>query len=160
MKLTKLKEWIKSRDNNEEWVEGAGIGIVSVKALAAATAARNDPKNKYIPVPNEPALTNAPCPICQEKFETSWNDEAQDFVWMDAIRVGARVYHASCHAEVKKDGSNTPSYQPAEVKKEGGNTPVYRHAYLTEVKREITPIRRLTTPDSVLGKRKAEVGSF
>lgn len=158
MRLTKFKEWIKSRDNNEG-VEGAGIGIESVKALAAATAAKNDPKNKYIPVPNEPALTNAPCPICQEKFETSWNDEAQDFVWMDAIRVGARVYHASCHAEVKKDGGNTPIYQPAEAKKEGGNTPVYRHAP-TEVKREVTPMRRLSTPDSVLGKRKAEVGSF
>ena len=27
---------------------------------------------------------------------------------MDAIKVGARVYHASCHAEVKKEGANTP----------------------------------------------------
>ena len=37
-----------------------------------------------------------------------WNDEAQDFVWMDAIKIGNRVYHASCHAEVKKDGESTP----------------------------------------------------
>ena len=26
---------------------------------------------------------------------------------MDAIKIGARVYHASCHAEVKKEGGNT-----------------------------------------------------
>ncbi len=57
----------------------------------------------------------------------SWNDEAQDFVWMDAVKIGARVYHASCHAEVQKDGGSTPL--------------------------------RTSTPDSVLGKRKAGVSS-
>ena len=37
-----------------------------------------------------------------------WNDEAQDFVWMDAMRIGNRIYHASCHSEVKKEGGTTP----------------------------------------------------
>jgi len=27
---------------------------------------------------------------------------------MDAVRIGVRVYHASCHSEVKKDGGSTP----------------------------------------------------
>ena len=27
---------------------------------------------------------------------------------MDAVKIGARVYHASCHSEVKKEGGNTP----------------------------------------------------
>lgn len=44
------------------------------------------------------------CPICQEKFEMKWLDDAQEFVWMDAIKIGNRIYHASCHAEAKKDG--------------------------------------------------------
>lgn len=42
---------------------------------------------------------------------------------MDAIKLGARVYHASCHSEIKKAGGNTPM--------------------------------RTSTPESVLGKRKA-----
>ena len=46
---------------------------------------------------------------------------------MDAVKLGGRVYHASCHAEVKKEGGNTPL--------------------------------RTGTPDSVLGKRKAGVGT-
>lgn len=33
-----------------------------------------------------------------------WLDDAQEFVWMDAVKIGARIYHASCHAEAKKDG--------------------------------------------------------
>lgn len=28
-----------------------------------------------------------------------WLDEAQEWVWMDAVRVGGRVFHASCHRE-------------------------------------------------------------
>jgi len=51
----------------------------------------------------------------------------QDWIWQDAAKVGNRVYHASCYAEVTKDG-------PA---------------------RASTP-QRTGTPDSVLGKRKAE----
>ena len=96
--------------------------------LAAAAAAKNDPKNQFIPVPSDTALANAPCPICQEKFDTSWHNESQDFVWMDAIKIGSRVYHASCHAELKQDGTNTP-------------------------------LGRTSTPDTILGKRKAEVSA-
>lgn len=28
-----------------------------------------------------------------------WLDEAQEWVWTDALRVGGRVFHASCHRE-------------------------------------------------------------
>ncbi|KAL8829495.1 MAG: hypothetical protein Q9170_006142 [Blastenia crenularia] len=100
-------DWIKSRDDVDEDPE-ASNGAESAQAKAAAEAAKNDPKNKSIPVPSDPALSSAPCPICQEKFEPSWDDETQDFVWRDAMMIGSRVYHASCHAEIKKDGANTP----------------------------------------------------
>ena len=95
--------------------------------MGTELAAKNDPKSKFIPVPNDAILSSAPCPICQEKFETSWNDDTQDFVWRDAVKIGNRIYHASCHEEMKKDGGNTP---------------------------------RTSTPDSVLGKRKAIVSAL
>ncbi|KAL9588227.1 MAG: hypothetical protein Q9203_002957 [Teloschistes exilis] len=100
-------EWIRSRDNIDEDAEAGNDGE-SGQAKAAAEAVKNDPKHKRVPVPSDPALSNAPCPICQEKFEPSWDDESQDFVWRDAIQIGSRVYHASCHAEVRKDGASTP----------------------------------------------------
>ena len=100
---------------------GAGGGTGASKAGSA------DPKSKYIPVPSDPTLANLPCPICQEKFDTVWSDEAQDFVWMDAVKIGGRVYHATCHSEVKRDGGSTP-----------------------------LGAGRVGTPDSVLGKRKAD----
>lgn len=38
-----------------------------------------------------------------------WLDE--EFVWMDAVEIGGRIYHASCHAEARKSyqrGTGTP----------------------------------------------------
>ena len=77
-------------------------------------------------MPTDSALANIPCPICQEKFETSWNEKEQDFVWMDAKAVKGRIYHVSCYDALEKDGANASA-------------------------------ARTATPDSVLGKRKAEV---
>lgn len=120
--LTMTQEWIKSRDNPED-APLVGISSAANKAASAASLAAADPKNKHIPVPSDSTLRNQPCPICQEKFETTWNEESEMFVWRDAIQIGSRVYHASCHSEVKKDGGSTPG--------------------------------RTSTPDSILGKRKA-----
>ena len=53
-------------------------------------------------MPSNAAFAHAPCPICQEKFEPKWLVEANDFVWMDAMQVGAKVYHASCWTEYIK----------------------------------------------------------
>ncbi|AEO71693.1 uncharacterized protein THITE_2171686 [Thermothielavioides terrestris NRRL 8126] len=34
-----------------------------------------------------------------------WLDEAQEWVWTDAVRVGGRVFHASCHREAAGVGA-------------------------------------------------------
>ena len=39
-----------------------------------------------------------------------WLDDAQEFVWMDAIKIGNRIYHASCHAEARM-GVTAPAEQ-------------------------------------------------
>ena len=75
---------------------GGGGGGAASSAGGAAAAARGVP---YLPVPDDSSRVNTACPICQEKFEMSWLDEAQEWVWTDAVNVGGRVYHASCHRE-------------------------------------------------------------
>lgn len=101
------QEWIRARDN-EESTDGTADRGKDPKGLMAAAALKIDPKTKFIPVPSDNALASLPCPICQEKFDPSWNDEAQDFVWMDAEKIGSKVYHASCYSELQKDEAITP----------------------------------------------------
>lgn len=125
------QDWIKSRDFDDD--SGvAGTGASGTGALDEEEAAKKQPQKQWIRAPNDVTLRNAPCPICQEKFESTWSEDVQDWIWQDALKVGNRVYHASCYAEVTKDG-------PAA--------------------RAGTPLARTGTPDSVLGKRKAEVSS-
>ncbi|KAI5862352.1 hypothetical protein GGS23DRAFT_610526 [Durotheca rogersii] len=114
-------DWIKSREVlDKDYVPSSG----DPDAVSGGSSSKA-PKLQYIPVPDDPRSTSAVCPICQEKFSTMWLDEAQEFVWQDAFKVGERVYHVSCHKEATKDG---------------GNTPVYVRS----------------TPEPILGKRKAE----
>lgn len=47
------------------------------------------------------ALADQPCPICKEKFHSEWDEEKEDWVWKNAIKVGGRIYHASCFAETR-----------------------------------------------------------
>ncbi|KAL7623854.1 mRNA 3' end processing factor [Parahypoxylon ruwenzoriense] len=99
-------DWIKSREIiDKDYVAPSG----DTDAVSGSSASKA-PKLQYIPVPDDPRSTSAVCPICQEKFSTVWLDDAQEFVWPDAIKVGERVYHATCHKEATKDGGNTPMY--------------------------------------------------
>ncbi len=98
-------------------------------------------QEQWIPAPTDPGLVNAPCPICQERFETVWHDEAQEWVWMDAVRIKGRVYHSSCYEEASREG------------KARMGTPVTGGGTVAGARGS-----RTATPDSaVLGKRKAEV---
>lgn len=98
-------DWINTRETiDKEHVARTGEHAVEGGATKKA------PKAEYIPVPDDPVLAASVCPICQDKFETRWLDDAQEFVWADALQVGDRVYHASCHREAFKDGGATPMY--------------------------------------------------
>lgn len=126
-----LQDWIHWReptDDDPSSTSPTSDPLAAYKAATAREIAKNDPKNKHVLVPNNPTLLNAPCPICQEKFETAYKEDTGEWVWEDAIRLGNRIYHASCHTEVKAEDNGRR-----------------------------TPLSRTATPDSVLGKRKAMV---
>ena len=114
--------------SEKDWIDYREVDETTPATDAANTNSVAKPKkqakDRYVLVPQDTALQHAPCPICQEKFETQWNVDANDFVWMDALLVGGKIYHATCFEEYSK-GAGIP--MPS-------------------------------TPDSVLGKRKADPG--
>lgn len=75
---------------------------------ASKQAAEADKGPQYMAVPEPGSGVNTVCPICQERFENKWLDTAQEWVWLDAVLVGGRAYHASCHAEATMDREGTP----------------------------------------------------
>ncbi|EFE44121.1 hypothetical protein TRV_01081 [Trichophyton verrucosum HKI 0517] len=126
-------DWIKFREFEDD-IGADDASVAARKSNNEDASGKKAEQQRWIHAPNDATLRNTPCPICQENFESTWFEEAQDWIWRDAIKVGNRIYHASCYAEVTKDGST------------GANADISRG--------------RTSTPDSVLGKRKAEVSIF
>ena len=128
------REWISSKEyvdgTGPEESGGDGSGILS------PSSAGKSKMPEFVRAPNDPHLKSLPCPIDLEPFVSFWSDELQEFIWTDAIQVGDRIYHASCYRQAMADRAKAAT--PVGV---GGSV-------------------RVGTPDSVLGKRKAEVCGF
>lgn len=138
------REWIKSREFEDDEGPAEENGDGSRLSPSAGGANVKAKKEAFVRVPNNAKLRSEPCPICQEKFESTWSEELQDFIWRDAIEVGNRVYHASCFHEATRDRENL-------------STPMAAAAatLTTSATNDPTSTTTTTTPDSVLGKRKA-----
>lgn len=92
------REWIEHREIDECSPHNAS----DPSSTSGAVKPKKQAKDRYVSVPQDVALQQAPCPICQERFDTVWSVEANDFVWMDALSVGGKVYHATCFEEYSK----------------------------------------------------------
>ncbi|EPE08783.1 mrna cleavage factor complex component pcf11 [Ophiostoma piceae UAMH 11346] len=169
-------DWVQSRETADS--DGSGhagdghgsgaSGVAGGRATGGSGAAAGSgngaagAKLQWIPVPTGNTSTNQICPICQEKFELKWLDEAQEWVWIDAIKVGPRVYHASCHAEATRSGNNreTPAAaaMSAMMSGGGGHLPGVSVPIPTgpAADRNRYQSHGRNTPEPVLGKRKAE----
>jgi pre-mRNA cleavage complex 2 protein Pcf11 len=128
------REWISSK----EYVDGTGPeeGSGDGSGLLSPSSAGKSKMPEFVRAPNDPHLKSLPCPIDLEPFVSFWSDELQEFIWTDAIQVGDRIYHASCYRQAMADRAKAATPVGA-----GGSV-------------------RVSTPDSVLGKRKAEVCGF
>ncbi|EDN96666.1 hypothetical protein SS1G_01592 [Sclerotinia sclerotiorum 1980 UF-70] len=122
-------DWIKSREPEDDLVNDTLDNTHSVASSSSAANAK--PKLQYLAVPDDPALAGSVCPICQEKFEMKWLDDAQEFVWMDATKVGDRIYHGSCYAEATKD-RGTPDPTILGKRKAEDQEPILRTRIKTE----------------------------
>jgi pre-mRNA cleavage complex 2 protein Pcf11 len=64
-------------------------------------------------------LADQLCPICKEKFDSEWDEDKEEWVWKNAIKIGGKIYHANCFAETGKtvgsnSGSRSGTPQPSE----------------------------------------------
>ncbi len=94
------KEWIEYKEVDEASPDQNSNDTNN--AASGGNKPKKQAKDRYVSVPQDAISQHAPCPICQEKFETVWNVEANDFVWMDAINVWGKIYHATCFEEYSK----------------------------------------------------------
>jgi len=88
--LPRAEEWI------NENVEGSGPSTspkktdtsLPTKLPAERLAAL---KRKWVRAPSDPVKAKIPCPVCKEQFKSEWNEDEEEWVFMNAIEVGSQV---------------------------------------------------------------------
>jgi pre-mRNA cleavage complex 2 protein Pcf11 len=103
-----------------------------------------------IPAPSG-ALADQPCPICKEKFNSEWDEDKEDWVWKNAIKVGGKIYHASCYAETRGNlgvtgviGSNSGSRSGTPQPSESLGSILGKRKGASNHPSEVTKVPRLT----------------
>lgn len=115
-----MQDWLKSREVVDADQVAAAVQASADEAAKAAEAARPT----YITAPNAGSGINNVCPICQERFENKWLDEAQEWVWLDAVLVNGRAFHHSCHKEATRDREGTPGAETSILGKRKAETSI------------------------------------
>ncbi|WPH00977.1 Hypothetical protein R9X50_00381100 [Acrodontium crateriforme] len=135
-----------------EWIRLAEFDPSTTTAEdAAANAAGNKPQKRtqdsFVRAP--PGMTKNTCSICYEEMKSSYAEELEDWVFTNAVMYGnpPRIVHATCAEEIKKS-----THQPGSVPGLGGSLATVLAAAGNNNGRR----SRSATPDSTLGKRKAE----
>ncbi|KAA1073069.1 hypothetical protein PGT21_035325 [Puccinia graminis f. sp. tritici] len=100
-----------------EWIDSHDFGIAGHGENSKAEGSQSKKRKsideeksetelskKSIVRPSSPGLASQPCPICQESFETRFDEDEAEFYWTNAVELtkeaGKRVvYHATCHYE-------------------------------------------------------------
>jgi pre-mRNA cleavage complex 2 protein Pcf11 len=99
------------------------------------------PEEQFVRAP--PGVTRNTCSIDFEEMKSTYSNELQDWVFMNAAMFQGRIVHATCLAEMLKG-----QQQSSGVLGGGGSLAAALSGQGVR--------QRSTTPDSSLGKRKAE----
>lgn len=108
------EEWVNSKEEEDLITETAQeIEEQRQKQMESV-------RSQYVLTPLDPIAASEPCPICQEKFQSVWHEEAEVWVFMNAVEKEGRIFHATCLQEVrpsenKHSNTNTSTQNLAEA---------------------------------------------
>lgn len=125
-----------------EWVKHVEFDPSTATASGGDSAAASKQKKanqaQFVRAP--PGMTKNTCNICFEEMNSSYSEDLQDWIFTDATINNGKIVHAQCLAEMSKSQAHSGLGSLANALSAAANTTRERSA----------------TPDSTLGKRKAE----
>lgn len=154
------REWMALEDFDASTASAADGDKAEGKAGAAAASKPKGPEDMWIRAPA--GVTKMNCPICYEDMRSSHPEELQDWVFMNAVYNNGRAVHATCLQEMT---GSVPGLQQAQQAQKAVPAPAQAppqvpsslQAALASLTHGAAGMREGSrTPDSMLGKRKAE----
>jgi pre-mRNA cleavage complex 2 protein Pcf11 len=156
------REWMQLEDfdaSTASAADGDAAGSGG-KAGTSAAAKSKGPEDMWIRAPA--GVTKLNCPICYEDMRSSHPEELQDWVFMNAVYNNGRAVHATCLQEMTgsvlqqaQQQRQAPAPAPAPTTSPLPTSSL--QAALASLSQGTMGMREGSrTPDSTLGKRKAE----
>ncbi|WFC98630.1 hypothetical protein MYAM1_001361 [Malassezia yamatoensis] len=121
--------------------------------------------NTYVVVPSDPDLAARPCRICQERFQSEWSEDVEEWIWRNAMEADNGYVHASCHYSAKTMSETVkeePGAAPVSLPKSettDGRIPIQgssQEEAQETVKQETTLKRKASPTDSLPHKKVAD----
>lgn len=157
------REWMALEDFDASTASAADVDAQAGKDGSGAAATKpKGPEDLWIRAPA--GVTKLSCPICYEDMRSSHPEELQDWVFMNAVYNNGRAVHATCLQEMT---GSVPGLQQAQQAQQKPAAPAAAppavpgslQAVLAGLAQQggMAGLREGSrTPDSTLGKRKAE----
>jgi pre-mRNA cleavage complex 2 protein Pcf11 len=155
-----VEDWIRDLpySSGDKDMTGFSSRLSNAKAVASAESAKRDAeiRARFVVVPPGDEAKHVTCPICKEAFKSEFNEEDEEWIWKNALRVDDKIYHATCHAEaLLTSGSLSARLRQGFIGSRSGtpDVPSSRRATPPQLGKAELP-----SPSSKLGfKRKVEV---
>jgi len=80
---------------------GPSSRLSNAKAFAIAESTKRDAelRSRFVVVLPGDEAKHVTCPICKEVFKSEFNEDDEEWIWKNAIKIDDKIYHATCHAE-------------------------------------------------------------
>ncbi|KAI0322485.1 hypothetical protein OF83DRAFT_734251 [Amylostereum chailletii] len=95
--------------------KGEGLADSSRSVYGKTTSVAEEAKriaelrSQFVVVPAGDEAKSIACPVCKETLKAEFNEDDEDWVWKNAMKVDDRIFHATCHAEALSSASSLAS---------------------------------------------------
>ncbi|THH14893.1 hypothetical protein EW146_g5507 [Bondarzewia mesenterica] len=103
-----VEDWMHDKSASNKGIGNADQSRpLNAKAVAAAEAAKRDAelRSQFVVVPPGDEAKLVACPICKEVLKSEFQEDEEEWVWRNAVKVDDRIYHATCHAEARSSAT-------------------------------------------------------
>ncbi|KAI0307289.1 hypothetical protein B0F90DRAFT_1807928 [Multifurca ochricompacta] len=97
-----VEDWIHDLPySSDDKDAGLSSRLSNAKTIATAESAKRDAelRARFVVVPPGDEAKHITCPICKEVFKSEFNEDDEEWIWKNALKIDDKIYHATCHAE-------------------------------------------------------------
>ena len=96
-----ISRWIRSGFDDDMHDAAKASDAFAVEEPEQERVLREKIAASYVSVPLDADVAARPCRICQEKFQSEWSEDVEEWIWRNAVLMDGIYYHASCYYSAK-----------------------------------------------------------